>query len=489
MEKRAADWLHSCIQRALDEHKTQERNPAVVEAKALPAGFARVRVYVKSGLRHQGLLFGTPRGEALAGGAPVFRLAYAEIKLFFLMALDIAELAGRTRVDKRELYALALVYCDLWKEAREVERLLKSAKPMAKPIHKQLRSALQALFPVLSQDGRFALLLHNVGIWANAQFFARLSYDYFSKGTFAPRRIARQRALIQRQKAVLAMVFCGILCHQRLPKPYARRSILRQLKSLRLPPTSAALVQRFVWQSMHQPLPMEALLSELKTHNIRHFVLFQVFLASLLEEREASRTKLLLEGELPQEPLAPLASVVAGTVLPEHTQPHAVAVVENASPVDWVWALGAQLKFSPGEVNQLQLEVMEFFAENKTQVDIFFIGEGARWFGEEFFFNIQRQFGKAYRALGIQLRQTGEASLLLAKAVSGQKLSQLQKRKLKEELINLAKVVPALAIFAAPGGLFLLLALGKLLPFSLLPSGFQEAMEKEKRLSPGKKPV
>jgi hypothetical protein len=41
------------------------------------------------------------------------------------------------------------------------------------------------------------------------------------------------------------------------------------------------------------------------------------------------------------------------------------------------------------------------------------------------------------------------------------------------ELIDLAKAIPALAAFAAPGGLLLFAALAKVLPFSILPSAFQ----------------
>ena len=39
-------------------------------------------------------------------------------------------------------------------------------------------------------------------------------------------------------------------------------------------------------------------------------------------------------------------------------------------------------------------------------------------------------------------------------------------------MIDLAKTIPALAIFAAPGGMLLLPILIKLLPFNLLPSSF-----------------
>ncbi|WNZ63602.1 hypothetical protein QEG98_07750 [Myxococcus sp. MxC21-1] len=46
---------------------------------------------------------------------------------------------------------------------------------------------------------------------------------------------------------------------------------------------------------------------------------------------------------------------------------------------------------------------------------------------------------------------------------------------MRAQLVDVAKAIPALAIFAAPGGILLLAALGKVLPFSLLPSAFQEA--------------
>jgi hypothetical protein len=45
---------------------------------------------------------------------------------------------------------------------------------------------------------------------------------------------------------------------------------------------------------------------------------------------------------------------------------------------------------------------------------------------------------------------------------------------MRSQLIDVAKAVPALAIFAAPGGILLLLALAKVLPFDLLPSAFRE---------------
>jgi hypothetical protein len=76
-------------------------------------------------------------------------------------------------------------------------------------------------------------------------------------------------------------------------------------------------------------------------------------------------------------------------------------------------------------------------------------------------------------ALKTELRETGELGSLLTKAAAGHRLSADEKRKVRAQLIDLAKAVPALALFAAPGGSILLPLLVKLLPFNLLPSAWE----------------
>jgi hypothetical protein len=78
-------------------------------------------------------------------------------------------------------------------------------------------------------------------------------------------------------------------------------------------------------------------------------------------------------------------------------------------------------------------------------------------------------------ALATQIRETGELGTLLAKAAGGSPLTGEEKAKVRAQLIDLAKAVPALAIFAAPGGAILLPVLAKLLPFSVLPSAWDRA--------------
>jgi hypothetical protein len=75
-------------------------------------------------------------------------------------------------------------------------------------------------------------------------------------------------------------------------------------------------------------------------------------------------------------------------------------------------------------------------------------------------------------AVATELRETGELTQLLARAAAGHALDGVERAKVRAQLIDLAKVVPALALLAAPGGLLLLPLLAKVLPWSLLPSAW-----------------
>jgi hypothetical protein len=72
-----------------------------------------------------------------------------------------------------------------------------------------------------------------------------------------------------------------------------------------------------------------------------------------------------------------------------------------------------------------------------------------------------------------EIRETGELAALLAKAGSGNVLTTQEWRKVREQLLDVAKAVPSLAVFALPGGAFLLPLLLKVLPFDIRPSSFR----------------
>ena len=72
-----------------------------------------------------------------------------------------------------------------------------------------------------------------------------------------------------------------------------------------------------------------------------------------------------------------------------------------------------------------------------------------------------------------EIKETHELYNLLMKATSTQ-LSKEEKQKVQDQLTDILKTIPALAVFALPGGAIILPVLIKLLPFNLLPSSFED---------------
>lgn len=71
-----------------------------------------------------------------------------------------------------------------------------------------------------------------------------------------------------------------------------------------------------------------------------------------------------------------------------------------------------------------------------------------------------------------ELKESKEAAYLLKKATHTS-LNDEEKEKVKAQLLDICKSIPALAIFLLPGGALLLPLLIKLIP-DILPSAFRE---------------
>ena len=74
-----------------------------------------------------------------------------------------------------------------------------------------------------------------------------------------------------------------------------------------------------------------------------------------------------------------------------------------------------------------------------------------------------------------ELREAGDSINLLRKTATGHQLSADEWGALRSSLRDLGRTVPALAIFAMPGGALLLPAAAKALPFDLRPSSFRDS--------------
>ncbi len=149
---------------------------------------------------------------------------------------------------------------------------------------------------------------------------------------------------------------------------------------------------------------------------------------------------------------------------------------------DYVARFAEAAGIAPEELAAMQIEAAAFHADHEEWFRAFGLPVSPEWselaeewneFGERMVEKVAAVVAENMEAIVTEIRETGELGTLLAKATTGQKLSATERRKVKDQLIDLAKAVPALAIFAAPGGMVLLPLLAKLLPFDLLPSAFQ----------------
>ena len=77
------------------------------------------------------------------------------------------------------------------------------------------------------------------------------------------------------------------------------------------------------------------------------------------------------------------------------------------------------------------------------------------------------------RSIRKELQETSELFALLA-AATQRPLRDEESATMRRQLLDLCRAVPALAIFAAPGGALLLPILIRVLPFTLTPSSFQD---------------
>ncbi|MBU3011756.1 hypothetical protein KO506_10105 [Polaribacter vadi] len=78
-----------------------------------------------------------------------------------------------------------------------------------------------------------------------------------------------------------------------------------------------------------------------------------------------------------------------------------------------------------------------------------------------------------------ELRQSKEAVVLIKKSMHSN-LSSEEKEKIRVQLLDICKAIPALAVFLLPGGALLLPLLIKLIP-DILPSAFQDDLPGDKK--------
>jgi hypothetical protein len=435
-------WLEQLLKEEVAGHRLDAGSASCRDALALPPGPGRARRYLRGTLRESGLLYGTPKAAgvvAVPGQGPEEQLFLAVLRTFCRVALDVGVLVDAPPGPRAEqlLVVVAALFgrLDDAEEAhRRIERAMKQW-PLPQKLWGRVEAALEPRALSLAADPYYGVVLHNGAVYADANLLGRVAIAYFSRSAFPREAVERRLHFAALQKARLVEVLVGLVCAERKPGFPTRRAILRQIDDLHLPAALADQARDFARRAFEKPPPMKALAKDVRSRDVKRFILEQTLLASLVDGRRSARE------------------------------------------VGWTRALAKQLGFTDAERKAMELAVAEFYAQHRDVVDVFTLAAGAEGMGEAWVDTMSTAMRKNYRALLQEVRETGELSVLLARAARGQALTRDEKRRMREQLIDVAKAVPALALFAAPGGVLLLVALAKVLPFELLPSAFRDEPE------------
>jgi hypothetical protein len=292
-------------------------------------------------------------------------------------------------------------------------------------------------------DGPGALPIHAGAVAVLRRRLARVAIGFHRAGTLDREALARHATYAETESTLLAETLSGLAlacAGEDAARPAGTCARLRPRQLARLGLGRAAA--RRALEAAAAPRPPAAL-GAAAPEPVRAFLLEQLFLAEIRGAAAGA----------PPEARAPAAAFADAFARGAGLDPAAVlaarveAAAQEAGP-GWLLAL------DPGRAGPAVF--------------------GADWekVTDEVVERVSAAVTGNLEALVTEIRETGELGQLLARAASGHALSAEERRKVKAQLLDLAKAVPALAIFAAPGGMLLLPLVAKLLPFSLVPSAW-----------------
>jgi hypothetical protein len=428
------DWLAALVDEELaryDAAAARARLPQELEVEPASLDLAPgARVLVARSLRHRRL-----DAEAPAAAEAFLQAVRGHVAL----VLDLALLAGepfhrhRRRASIAAALAAALGEPDMALDADPAHP--DPASPLS--IERAFQAAGRALRLRFHPPGNplLGLPLYQGTVAVLRRHLARVTMGAHRHAGLDAEALARHRTYAQRELVLLVEALAGMTGAAAPPPPPQAGAVrTRQLLRLGLPRPEVREARR----AMSAPRPPRQLGAG-APERVRPFLLEQVLLEQLRAGLDAGRAAAWVEEFLAGAELDPKAVGTARVEAAAQHDDHLAwyQAVAGSRAQDWE-VLTAEWEATADDVVEKVAEVVTGNLE----------------------------------ALVTELRETGELGQLLAQAAAGKTLSAEERRKVKAQLVDLAKAVPALAIFAAPGGMLLLPLLARLLPFNVLPSSW-----------------
>jgi hypothetical protein len=139
---------------------------------------------------------------------------------------------------------------------------------------------------------------------------------------------------------------------------------------------------------------------------------------------------------------------------------------------DFLNKLGNDLKLPKTKIEQSINAVQEFYNIHKNKIALFNSKNIAHSFYDNSSLVVRKLISRNSKRLYKELKESKELVLLISQSTH-RDLSEQEQKQMQDQLLDLLKSVPSLAIFMLPGGAILLPLFVKFIP-KLLPSAFDE---------------
>ncbi len=138
----------------------------------------------------------------------------------------------------------------------------------------------------------------------------------------------------------------------------------------------------------------------------------------------------------------------------------------------FIWALGNDLKLQEKETSLSIKSAVHFIGTHKSKISFFNHSNPVKHFYDQSGKMVRMLMLRNKKRLTKELNESKELVQLLAKSTS-KELTDAERKKMKQQLLDIFKTIPSLAIFVLPGGTVLLPLAIVLIP-KLLPSAFDD---------------
>jgi hypothetical protein len=193
---------------------------------------------------------------------------------------------------------------------------------------------------------------------------------------------------------------------------------------------------------------------------------------SMIHQRELS-AKMRAGLKLEDVPIPPMPWLVRRFILEAILMVVLVDGVFDDLEREFVNALAAKLELFEDEMGQSQSALEAFLLQQGDRLNLTRAHSQTFRLAERLRERAAAAIRKNLDRLANEVRETHELYALLMKSARSN-LTAEEKVKVRLQLMDIMKTIPALAIFALPGGGVILPILIRMLPFNLLPSSFED---------------